>query len=134
VRLIIEPAASELAAQRATADELATMEAAYREMVASVETTEAYITADMRFHAAIIKASHNEMLEQIVRVIRVALIASRKITTQIPGGSYDALPQHFCVMDAIRSRQPEAASRAMRQLVLRARKDIDKIIGHSGNL
>jgi len=134
VRLIIEPAASELAAQRATADELAAMEAAYREMVASVETTEAYIAADMRFHAAIVKASHNEMLEQIVGVIRVALIASRKITSHIPGGSQDALPIHFEVLDAIRNRQPEAASQTMRQLVLRARKDIEKIIGHNGHL
>lgn len=133
VRRIIEPHTSELAAQRATPDEIAFMEDAYRRMEMSVEDDNAYIAADMQFHAAIVKASHNELLEQIINTIRVALVASRKVTTQIPGGSSEALPLHYAVLDAIRRRQPQAAYQAMEYLINRAANDIERIIGRSNH-
>jgi DNA-binding FadR family transcriptional regulator len=100
-------------------------------MEASVDDVDVYIAADMQFHAAIVRASSNEFLEQIVNVIRVALISSRRVTVQVPGSSRAALPLHLAVVDAIRSHQPQNAYQAMRHLIVRARSDIDEVMGHT---
>ncbi len=131
IRLIIESAASEMAAQRASPEEINAIEKAFHDMEASVDEVDAYIAADMQFHAAIVRASSNEFLEQIVNVIRVALISSRRVTVQVPGSSRAALPLHLAVLDAIRSHQPQNACRAMCHLIVRARSDIDEIMGHT---
>lgn len=129
VRLIVEPAASEMAAQRATEDEIAAMFEAYREMTEAVDDVDSYIDADMRLHAAILRAAHNDLLERVVSVIRTALISSRKVTVQVPGSSRAALPLHLAVVEAIANHQPRVANEAMRNLISRARTDIDALIG-----
>lgn len=127
LRLIIEPAAARMAASRATDQELALITAAYERLADSVETVDEYISADMQFHAAIVSAAHNELLEQIVNTIRVALISSRKTTTQIPGESKRTLPLHRAVADAVAKRDPQEAYRAMENLINRVMEDIDQV-------
>jgi DNA-binding FadR family transcriptional regulator len=133
VRLILEPAASELAAKRAKPEQVAAMLEAYRQMEASVDDNPAYITADMQFHAAIARGAHNDLLTRMLDTISAALISSRKVTTQIPGGSRAALPLHYMVYDAILNQQPQRAYDAMRYLVIRAHADIERIIGANGS-
>jgi DNA-binding FadR family transcriptional regulator len=131
VRRIIEPAAARLAAERATEAEIAAIERDYQAMALCVDDIDQYISVDIRFHAHIVQASHNELLEQIVNTIRAALIASRKVTTQIPGGARAALPLHRAVLDAIHQRQPDEAEHAMLALISRASADIQRIIAIS---
>ncbi len=127
LRLIIEPAAARMAASRATDQELALIQTAYEQLADSVAEIDKYINADMQFHAAIVSAAHNELLEQIVNTIRVALISSRKTTTQIPGASQSTLPLHYAVAEAVCKRDAQAAYRAMDYLINRVMQDIDKV-------
>ncbi len=127
LRLVIEPAAARMAASRATNQELALIQAAYERLAQSVAEIDEYINADMQFHAAIVNAAHNELLEQIVNTIRVALIASRKTTTQIPGASQSTLPLHYAVAEAVCKRDAQAAYRAMEYLINRVKEDIDQV-------
>lgn len=128
VRRIIEPAAARLAAERATDAEIAAIERDYQAMALCVDDINQYIAVDLQFHAHIVQASHNELLEQIVNTIRAALIASRKVTTQIPGGARAALPLHYAVLNAIRQHEPAQAEDAMTALISRAFADIQHII------
>jgi GntR family transcriptional regulator, galactonate operon transcriptional repressor len=128
-RLIIEPAASEMAARRASPEEISLIERAYQDMVDAVDEPDKYIDADMRFHAAIVRATHNDLLERVVHVTRTALVSSRIVTVQRPGSSRDALPLHRAVIDAIINKQSQMAYDAMHNLINRARRDIDTIIG-----
>lgn len=132
-RALIEPGAAALAAQRATADEVAQIATYYEAMTRVVEERERYIEVDLQFHNSIAHAAHNELLEQIVRTIRMALITSRKITTQRAGSSQAALPLHYAVLAAIRAGSPAQARRAMEVLIERTAEDIEHVLAHSSS-
>jgi DNA-binding FadR family transcriptional regulator len=65
IRLIVETAAAELAASRATCEDLAALEDYYRQMELNVENKELFNSADIGFHNTIFVASHNELLKQV---------------------------------------------------------------------
>src|SRR5439155_13551785 len=60
LRRLIEPAAARLAAERATAEEVAALEEAQRAMSDAGADLEAWIEPDVRFHSLLLQASHNE--------------------------------------------------------------------------
>lgn len=124
VRLIIEAGAAELAAQKATPAEVAEIAQSYQEMEDTITNFEAYIEADMRFHSAILRASHNELLEQIVQTIRTALIEIRVISAQMPEAQQAVLPQHRLVLEAIQTGRPAEARQAMQTLIQQVGADI----------
>jgi len=129
VRRIVEPAAAELAAERASARERAGIEDAYRHMESALAGREvdyhAFDLADMRFHRAIMQACHNDLLEQMSGVVFGALLVSFRATSRLPGSARASLPKHRAILDAIRRRNPRGASRAMRRLVHATAREID---------
>jgi GntR family transcriptional regulator, galactonate operon transcriptional repressor len=128
VRYVIEPAATRLAAQRATEEEIHIIEEAYRQMEAHVVDSEAFIAADMQFHFGILNACHNEILEQMSATIGEALEISRVVTIEVPGSSEAHLPLHKAVVEAIRKRDVDAAESAMRRLLDRVQSDIERFL------
>ena len=131
VRLIIEPGAAELAARRGGAAELASLEAALRDMRAALDLSppdhEAYNEADIRFHRAIVQACDNEILEQIGAIVNTTLLVAFHAAVQVPGLARSALPRHQAILDAIRRRQPNRARAAMRVLVRNTGRAIGKL-------
>ena len=129
VRRIVEPAAAELAAERASARELAGIEDAYRHMESALAGREvdyhAFDLADMRFHRAIMQACHNDLLEQMSGVVFGALLVSFRATSRLPGSARASLPKHRAILDAIRHRNARGASRAMRRLVHATAREIE---------
>lgn len=126
VRIIIEPAATRLAALRATEEEISLLEGAYAQMETHVFNSEAYIAADMQLHFGILAACHNEILEQMGAAIGEALETSRKITVETPGSSTAHLPLHKAVIDAVRARDGDAAERAMKELIEFVQNDVER--------
>lgn len=122
-RQFIEPAAARLAAQRATAADLATMERAYLGMSLARETNDftAYNAADEEFHIAILAASHNFVFRQLATAIGAALAYSFHVTTRELG---HALPIHGEVLERIRMRDADGASDAMLRLLDVAKRDL----------
>jgi DNA-binding FadR family transcriptional regulator len=130
VRLIVEPAAAERAAQRATAADLQTIEEAYRDMAASLEGEadfEAFDRADRRFHQAIVRACGNDLLERMSHVVVSALLVSFHATSRLPGRAKASLPQHRAILEAIRGRQARVAGQAMRSLVVRTAREVERL-------
>jgi DNA-binding FadR family transcriptional regulator len=132
VRSIVEPAAAELAARRATAPQLAEIEQAFRDMESAMPPdgpgdVEAFVSADTRFHTAIFRAAGNDLLEHMSGAIYAALRFSFESTSRVPGSARGSLPHHRAVMEAIRARKPASAGTAMRGLVRRIARRIERM-------
>jgi DNA-binding FadR family transcriptional regulator len=129
VRLVIEPAAAALAAQRAEASEIQVIDRAYREMEAALagrsEDYASFDQADMRFHRAIVGASGNVLLQQIAGVVYSGLWVSFQATSRLPGKAKASLPKHRAILDAIRRRNGRLAQETMRRLVQATSRTID---------
>jgi GntR family transcriptional regulator, galactonate operon transcriptional repressor len=131
IRTIVETAAAERAAERATDDDIAELERCCERMAATVDDNAAHIAADVEFHAAIIAACHNELLTQINAIYWPALQASFQLTSQIPGARAATVPFHKAVADAIRSHDRAGARAAMEQLLVEIAHDLDRVF-HDG--
>jgi DNA-binding FadR family transcriptional regulator len=128
IRLMFEPMAARLAAVRATADEIGLIEDCCQQLQAAVDSIEAYIPTDLQFHTAICAAAHNELLQTITVTLDTPLLASRVITAQIPGANREAMPLHWAITEAIRSRDEQAAEAAMQKLVMLTADDIQRAL------
>jgi GntR family galactonate operon transcriptional repressor len=126
-RMILEPAAAELAADRATANEVANIQHWFNEMKVSFSSTEELIAADIKFHESIFSASHNEFLASTAGAIGAALRASLVITTRLQGASFAALPLHKAVADSIARHNRSAARTSMSLIVAAATRDIYRV-------
>jgi DNA-binding FadR family transcriptional regulator len=114
IRLMIEPQAAFLAAQRATPRQIAEISTAFDEMVAASEAGVSGIEQDLRFHRGILAAGQNPLLLQMGNLIGVGLYISHKISSE----SYTVfLPLHKKVLDAIIKRSPDTAKKAMQRLL-----------------
>src|ERR1035437_1461002 len=76
VRALIEPTISRWAAERATAVDLVAIEASFNEMEANSTNPDVFHEADIRFHRAILFATHNLVIQQLSD----AVSADRKST------------------------------------------------------
>ena len=128
LRLIVEPAAIRLAAQRATARDLEALEAAYAGMNRAVFEGDDYVTHDLQFHLGLLRASRNRMLVQMSRALGALLRTSFEISTRRKDGSRSSLPLHRAVLDAVQARQPDAAEAAIRRLIDGAGQDIEQVL------
>jgi len=79
IRRIFEPKAAELAAVRATREDITTILAAYDDMQQSKEDSDQRLSADIRLHSAILAASHNPFVSHFKHAVATYLKAHFKI-------------------------------------------------------
>lgn len=133
-RRIIEPAAAELAARRATGRDIAAIEAALAGMTESLpHDVEACCRADLQFHSAILDASHNIVLQQLVGTVTAALVHGFRLTVHIMRAQQTALSAHGVVLERIRMRDPPGARQAMLDLLGIALHDLSVVVGQAGD-
>ncbi len=116
VREILEPETAALAAANRTPEQLAEIEAAFRQM-AEAKSLSAWNAADVRFHQAILLAAGNELLVPLGLVIESALGSMFAYTASQRGDIGRTLPGHRKILLAIRNRKPESARLAVRALL-----------------
>jgi DNA-binding FadR family transcriptional regulator len=128
-RLLIEPRAAELAAQRGSERDLDRIEAALIAMEAEGDGTRGagWNPADLSFHTSIIDAAGNWVLRQLIVTIRAALAAEIRVTGQHATSPEESLRLHRNVYEAIRRRQSSEAHAAMTWLLLATRRDLDAV-------
>jgi len=116
LRRIVEPEASALAAIRATEQEREELGVAFDTMRQALEDgdPEAYLVADLRFHAIVLEACHNELLEQMATMLRLTF---RALFIRTSATREHAHPLHGDVLDAIRAGDAAAAAEATRTLI-----------------
>jgi DNA-binding FadR family transcriptional regulator len=121
LRLMVEPGAASLAAERASDEQLATLEASYAGMAEHAprlpEMERAFVDADLMFHLTLLRASGNQLIEQLGRLLETSLHHGLEASSHAPGGVAATLPLHRAVLLAVRGRRPTAAARAMRKLI-----------------
>lgn len=128
LRRVVEPAAMRLAAERATAQDIAEVEAAYAGMKHAVEAGGDYVTHDLRFHQGLLRASRNRMLVQMSKALGALLRTSFEISTRRKDGPAHSLPLHRAVLDAVIAHHPDEAERAIRVLIDGAKEDIEEVL------
>ncbi len=122
-RRIIEPAAAEIAAERATAQDLALIECAYDSMRKHAQINmSACNEADVQFHHAVIGASHNIVLKALTSTIEAALRAAFFVTSEYM--DKNVIDAHYQIMERIRFRDSEGARKAMLHLLDIAAEDL----------
>lgn len=128
LRMIMEPAAIRLAAQRATDQDIQEIETAYAGMVDAVENAGDYVRFDLLFHQGMIRASHNRMLEKMDQALGALLRTSFEISTVKKDGPRDSLPMHRAVLDAIIAHDVDRAEDAIVELIEDAHNDIEQVL------
>lgn len=128
VRLIVEPASAALAAQRATAEDIDTLDACLDRMEqASGDADSSHAAdADVDFHTALLHATHNELLSGLRIVIEHGLRQRDLIVHSQPHAA-DPVPSHRAVLKAIQNGDPDAAAEAMLALLNQAATDFEAL-------
>ena len=117
VRRMVESEGARLAAIRADEGEIATIQTVYEQLADLLADSdryryETYLPLDVKFHTAILDASHNELLAQIGLLMRQAVLAARRLDTWDLNIQRESLPYHLAILEAIRQHAPESAYQA----------------------
>lgn len=121
-RQSLEMAIAGLAAERATADHLATMSEEIAGMYASLDDPEQFLIHDMRFHQTVAASSGNRILTSLMNMVATILFDVRRKTVKRARDLKESAAMHRQVYRAIRERNVEAASNAMRDHLVLAQK------------
>ena len=109
LRRIIEPKAAELAAKRATKEDVAQILSAY-EAMANSNSFQEHLQTDIAFHTAILKASHNSVLNHFKYAISTYLSAHAILgEKQSEAVRKEDLERHYQIAWAIASGKTKSA-------------------------
>ena len=128
LRMIVEPAAAEMAATFRTADQLARMDAALTQMATHGLDTPEGQAADQTFHNAILEATDNELLVSLSGSIGSAVRWTTIFKFRDRRRPRDSMPQHRRLFDAIAARDPVAARDATIVLLQQAHEDTERLL------
>ncbi|MGI5149423.1 FadR/GntR family transcriptional regulator [Plantactinospora sp. CA-294935] len=125
VRMTVEPAAARLAATHRTDRDLAALEDALAAMWAATgQRAVQHVEADLAFHHALLRATHNELLIQMSAVIEVGLrLRDQFVHSVLTSESTD---KHAEVLLAVRRQRPKVAETCMRALIGKSIDDVEE--------
>lgn len=123
-RRAIEPFAAEFAAERATVQDVAEIERAWERMRDAEGDLEAFNKADVAFHAALLKASHNQVFMQLASIIRAALEFSLHASNEAAAVRDEAVEIHKSLVEALRLRDKAAARECSHRMLDIAARDL----------
>ena len=134
LRRIVEPAAVRLAAERATAQDIAGIRAAYEGMRHAVYEGGDYVTNDLLFHQGLLRAGGNRMMVQMSKALAALLRTSFEISTSRKDGPRKSLPLHLAVLEAVAAHNPAKAEKAVLVLIDGAQQDIEQVLANRKKL
>jgi len=119
-RLVLEVGVASLAAEHATAEELAAMAEEVTEMFASLDDPLAFLLHDVRFHRAVAAGCGNRVLAALMEMVAAQFYEQRRRTVESAVGLRQSAEEHRRIFRAVRSRDPNAARDAMAEHLRRA--------------
>lgn len=108
VRRVLEPEMAYIAATTATDDDIAQIKTAYDGMEKATNAEE-FMQPDIEFHLAIAKATHNDLLAYMSKMLVLPLQQSIKLTSLRPNLQTHSLPRHKAILTAIENKDPLSA-------------------------
>jgi DNA-binding FadR family transcriptional regulator len=133
-RRTIEPAAAELAAERASAREIADLELAWTDMRDSRDDPERFTEADVRFHSVLLNASHNQVFRRLSSAIHAALQHTLHASNTAVADREDAVAIHGELVEALRLRDKLRARDCSNRMLDLAARDLaaaEKALGRT---
>jgi DNA-binding FadR family transcriptional regulator len=128
LRRLVEPAAARLAAERATAKDLAAIAAAYHGMADAIHQGGDYVGHDLAFHQGLLRACGNRMLVQMSKALGALLRTSFELSNRRPDAPAQSLPLHKALLDAVVAKSPQKAEKACLKLIDSAQADIEHVL------
>lgn len=113
VRHLLEPQIAALAAERATQEDLQSMEEALEQQERQIAGGETGVEGDTAFHFSMAQATQNWALVKVISTIADILRASRDQSLQTPGRPQRSLASHIYILDMIRQKDAEESRSAM---------------------
>jgi GntR family transcriptional regulator, transcriptional repressor for pyruvate dehydrogenase complex len=130
MRKILEVEIAGLAAERATEEQVQAMRTQLERMLASIDTPNGYVDADVEFHAVLARAARNEVLLTMLEPIVDLLRASRRVSaSRRPGSALRALGEYEEILRCVEVGDTEGARREMRAHLANTAKDIEAVLG-----
>ncbi|WP_406550109.1 FadR/GntR family transcriptional regulator [Rhizobium esperanzae] len=133
-RRTIEPAAAEYAAERASAQEIADLDKAWRQMRDSAGEPESFTDADVMFHTVLLTASHNQVFRRLSSAIHAALKYALHASNIAVENREDAVLVHGQLVEALRMRDKAGARECANRMLDLAVRDLaaaEKAIGRT---
>jgi GntR family transcriptional repressor for pyruvate dehydrogenase complex len=112
MRLMIEPALAAMAAERATAQDIALLKQSIADFESSAQDRVRLVASDLLFHRAIFEASGNRLAGRLFHTIHRAMLNMIMVTSQLVDLEH-TLQFHRPIMLAIEQRNSELAARLM---------------------
>jgi GntR family transcriptional repressor for pyruvate dehydrogenase complex len=112
-RLLIEPGAARLAAQKADKDDLASIERSVEAMSEIVRRREINMEIELDFHRSIAEATKNPVIIRIVPVIMDAIVKTYRDAPRTSDDHRHASEEHRAVFEAVKAKNPSRAFHAM---------------------
>jgi GntR family transcriptional regulator, transcriptional repressor for pyruvate dehydrogenase complex len=114
VREAVEPSCAALAARRRTDAELAELERFDAALEAAFNNVRAYLVANVDWHVALARMSHNELLAGFMEAMASAIFEGTDVADfNSDEIRRDALHAHRRIQEAVRDQDPGAARRRM---------------------
>lgn len=111
VRLMIEPAMAEMAALRATDEDIQRLVQLCDLVEQKIRSGESYVADDIAFHCCVAECSKNKIVEQIIPIIDTAVMMFVNITHKKL--TQETISTHRNIVNAIAERDPIGARTAM---------------------
>lgn len=114
-RMIIEHAMVGMAAERATKEEIAEIKHHHNQLKAAKRLGKKAVQADLAFHAALAKASHNSVLARFLAELRQPMRSMMEQKASV-FMDYDRVSeQHEVIMEAIEAHNTEKTQSALKK-------------------
>lgn len=112
-RKIVEPEIAALAAERASPEELEQLEGILREQARQIAEGETGVEADTAFHSTLAQAAQNKVFLKLNDAIVDSLRETRERSLQTHGRPARSLAGHREILEAVRTKNPARAKKAM---------------------
>lgn len=121
-RRILEVGAAGLAAERATAEQVATLAEEVASLFAAMQEPRVFLVHDINFHRGVAAASGNPIVASLVEMVSALYYERRRETAAAASARdlRDAAEMHRRIYQAIRARDADTARRAMHDHLLQA--------------
>lgn len=124
VRLLVEVEIASLAAQRATAQDLAEMRALLEEMEAALDEPGLYMELDMNFHRALAKATGNEVFGVVLDASATLSQQARLKSLEAGASTVVSQAMHRAIFRAVAERDAPRAAQEMRNHLQAVQTDL----------
>lgn len=124
-RRVVEVGNARLAAQRVQDADMRALESILAALEAAVDDAASFSDLDISFHDAVCAAADNYLLTQFMAIINTLAKVSRERTGALRAVRDTTVADHRRILEALRSRNSDAAARAMHEHLDHVEQSLD---------